>query len=43
LIGDTIADLDAVLRIFSSLRRIAQIETQARKGASARESGRNRQ
>jgi signal transduction histidine kinase len=32
LIGDTIADLDAVLRIFSSLTRIAQIETQARKG-----------
>jgi len=33
LIRDTIADLDAVLRIFSSLTRIAQIETQARKGA----------
>ena len=33
LIGDTIADLDAVLRIFSSLTRIAQIETQARKDA----------
>ena len=33
LIGDTITDLDAVLRIFSSLTRIAQIETQARKGA----------
>ena len=33
LIGDTIADLDAVLRIFSSLTRIAQIETQARKSA----------
>jgi len=33
LIGDTIADLDAVLRIFSSLTRIAQIGTQARKGA----------
>jgi len=32
LIGDTIADLDAVLRIFASLTRIAQIETQARKG-----------
>jgi signal transduction histidine kinase len=31
LIGDTIADLDAVLRIFSSITRIAQIETQARK------------
>jgi signal transduction histidine kinase len=33
LIGDTIADLDAVLRIFSSLTRIAQIETQQREGA----------
>ena len=33
LIGDTIADLDAVLRIFSSITRIAQIETPARKGA----------
>jgi signal transduction histidine kinase len=33
LIGDTIADLDGVLRIFSSLTRIAQIETQARKSA----------
>jgi signal transduction histidine kinase len=33
LIGNTIADLDAVLRIFASLTRIAQIETQARKGA----------
>jgi signal transduction histidine kinase len=33
LIGDTIADLDAVLRIISSLTRIAQIETQVRKGA----------
>jgi signal transduction histidine kinase len=33
LIGDTIADLDAVLRIFSSITRIAQIQTQARKGA----------
>ena len=32
LIGDTIADLDAVLRIFASIVRIAQIETQARKG-----------
>jgi signal transduction histidine kinase len=32
LIGDTIADLDAVLRIFTSIVRIAQIETQARKG-----------
>ena len=33
LIGDTIADLDAVLRISSSLTRIAQIEGQARKDA----------
>jgi signal transduction histidine kinase len=33
LIGDTIADLDAVLRIFSSITRIAQIETEARKDA----------
>jgi signal transduction histidine kinase len=33
LIGDAIADLDAVLGIFASLTRIAQIETQARKGA----------
>lgn len=33
LIGDTIADLDSVLRIFASIVRIAQIETQARKGA----------
>jgi signal transduction histidine kinase len=33
LIGDTIADLDAVLRIFSSLTRIAQIETRERTGA----------
>src|SRR5258706_2589951 len=33
LVGDTIADLDAVLRIFSSITRIAHIETQARKGA----------
>ncbi len=31
LIGDTIADLDAVLRIFASIVRIAQIETLARK------------
>lgn len=30
LIGDTIVDLDAVLRIFSSITRIAQIEAQAR-------------
>jgi signal transduction histidine kinase len=33
LIGDTIADLDAVLRIFSSLTRIAQIETEVRQSA----------
>jgi signal transduction histidine kinase len=33
LIGDTIADLDAVLRIFSSITRIAQIETQAQRDA----------
>jgi signal transduction histidine kinase len=33
LIGDTIGDLDAVLRIFSSITRIAQIETQVRKSA----------
>jgi signal transduction histidine kinase len=33
LIGDTIADLDAVLRMFSSITRIAQIETQARTDA----------
>jgi signal transduction histidine kinase len=33
LIGDTIADLDSVLRIFSSITRIAQIETQARTDA----------
>jgi signal transduction histidine kinase len=32
MIGDTIADLDSVLRIFASITRIAQIETQARKG-----------
>ncbi len=31
LIGDTIADLDAVLRMFSSITRISQIETQAQK------------
>lgn len=30
LIGDTIADLDSVLRIFLSITRIAQIETQVR-------------
>src|SRR5256885_2607312 len=33
LIGDTIADLDAVLRIFSSLTRISQIEASGRKVA----------
>jgi signal transduction histidine kinase len=33
LIGDTIADLDAVLRIFTSITRIAQIETETRKSA----------
>jgi signal transduction histidine kinase len=33
LIGDTIGDLDSVLRIFSSITRIAQIETRVRKGA----------
>jgi signal transduction histidine kinase len=33
LIGDTIADLDAVLRIFTSIMRIAQIEAQVRKEA----------
>lgn len=33
LIGDTIADLDVVLRIFASITRIAQIETQVRKEA----------
>jgi signal transduction histidine kinase len=32
LIGDTISELDAVLRIFLSITRIAQIETQVRKG-----------
>lgn len=32
LIGDTIAELDAVLRIFLSITRIAQIEAQVRKG-----------
>jgi signal transduction histidine kinase len=32
LIGDTIVDLDAVLRVFASIVRIAQIETQAREG-----------
>jgi signal transduction histidine kinase len=33
LIGETIADLDSVLRIFSSLMRISQIETTDRKSA----------
>lgn len=33
LVGDTIADLDAVLRIFTSITRIAQIETEVRKEA----------
>jgi signal transduction histidine kinase len=33
LIGDTIADLDAVLRMFSSLTRISQIEANDRKAA----------
>jgi len=33
LIGDTIAELDIVLRIFASIVRIAHIETQARKDA----------
>ena len=33
LIGDTISDLDAVLGIFSSITRIAHIETKARQGA----------
>ncbi len=43
LIGDTIADLDAVLRIFSSLTRIAQIETRGAKGrVPQREPGRDR-
>jgi signal transduction histidine kinase len=32
LIGDTIADLDAVLGMFASITRIAHIETQTRKG-----------
>jgi signal transduction histidine kinase len=32
LIGDTIAELDAVLRIFLSITRIAQIEARVRKG-----------
>ena len=33
LIGDTIADLDAVLGMFTSITRISEIETRARKGA----------
>src|SRR5262249_58477168 len=33
LIGDTMADLDAVLRMFSSLTRISQIETGDRTSA----------
>ncbi|WP_461349664.1 sensor histidine kinase [Bradyrhizobium sp. USDA 4451] len=33
LIGDTIADLDAVLGMFASITRISEIETRARKGA----------
>ena len=33
LIGDTIADLDAVLGMFASIIRISEIETQARKSA----------
>ncbi|WP_420839533.1 sensor histidine kinase [Bradyrhizobium oropedii] len=33
LIGDTIADLDAVLGMFVSITRISEIETRARKGA----------
>lgn len=33
LIGDTMADLDAVLRMFTSLTRISQIETSARMAA----------
>ena len=32
-IGDTIADLDAVLGMFASITRISEIETRARKGA----------
>jgi signal transduction histidine kinase len=36
LIGETIADLDAVLQMFLSITRIAQIETQARKDAFRR-------
>jgi signal transduction histidine kinase len=33
LIGDTIADLDAVLGMFTSITRIAEIETRARRSA----------
>ncbi|MFB9266864.1 ATP-binding protein [Bradyrhizobium erythrophlei] len=33
LIGDTIADLDSVLRMFASITRISEIETRARKHA----------
>lgn len=33
LIGDTIADLDSVLRMFASITRISEIETRARTGA----------
>jgi signal transduction histidine kinase len=33
LIGDTIAELDAVLGMFGSIMRISEIETRARKGA----------
>ncbi len=33
LIGDTIADLDVVLRVFSSLTRISQIETNIQRSA----------
>jgi signal transduction histidine kinase len=33
LIGDTIAELDAVLGMFASIMRISEIETRARKGA----------
>jgi signal transduction histidine kinase len=43
LIGDTIADLDAVLRIFSSLTRIAQVRPRNERRVPHREPGRNRQ
>ncbi|MGY4629677.1 sensor histidine kinase [Bradyrhizobium sp. USDA 4486] len=36
LIGDTIADLDAVLGMFASITRISEIESRARKGAFRR-------